>query len=97
MVKRTKKAPKKKSGKAAGPFRSDNRHVLLLKRVMREAVAEALNVNKALDIPITYLKGKEIIREYNDGRMETLGLLKDANDTSRSTHLKRGDVIDLTK
>lgn len=64
---------------------------------MREAVAEALNVNKALDIPITYLKGKEIIREYNDGRMETLGLLKDANDKSRSTHLKRGDVIDLTK
>ena len=97
MVKGKKKTKIKIPANTAMPFRSDSRHVYLLKRVMREATAEAIRVNKALDIPITYLKGDIIIREFNDGRVEILGPLNKHSEPTDTSHLKKGVVIDLTK
>jgi hypothetical protein len=97
MVKRAKKADANTSAKVSGSFRSDARHIRLLKRVMKEAVAEAININKALDLPITYLKGDQIVREYNDGQIEIIGSLGETVTPPIFTGVKKGDVIDLTK
>jgi hypothetical protein len=96
MVKRAKKADANTSAKVSGSFRSDTKHIQLLKRVMKEAIAEVHNVNRALDLPLTYLKGNQIVREFNDGRIEILKSLGES-EKPNSTTFKQGDVIDLTK
>ena len=97
MVKRAKKADANTSAKVSGSFRSDTKHIQLLKRVMKEAIAEVHNVNRALDLPLTYLKGNQIVREFNDGRIEILKSLGETVTPPIFTNLKKGDIIDLTK
>lgn len=97
MLKRAQKTDAKTSAKVSGSFRSDSRHIRLLKRVMKEAIAEVHNVNRALDLPLTYLKGNQIVREFNDGRIEILKSLDETVTPPIFTNFKKGDIIDLTK
>lgn len=62
--------PKKKSA-----FKADTEHTSLLIKIGKLSAKLSIQENQALGLPITYLEGKNIIREHADGRKETIGTL----------------------
>jgi hypothetical protein len=45
---------------------------------LAEAAAAAIRAQKARGIPVTFLEGNDVIKEYPDGRRETLETLEPA-------------------
>jgi hypothetical protein len=76
-------------------FHSDVRHVKLLKLVMREAVTDALNVSKALNIPDTFMDHGRIIRAHPDGTQEVIAIQTKQESIHPENKLKKGAVINV--
>ncbi|MBC9934860.1 hypothetical protein [Chitinophaga qingshengii] len=60
----------------------------------KRAAANAINENKALGLPVTYLKEKWVVREYTDGRIEKIVKIE---SESRLREFKKGEVIHIPK
>ena len=54
------------------------------------AAVSAIREAKVLKIPLTYLKGNEIVRKFSDGRTETISHLV---KKKKSVILKKGTVL----
>lgn len=96
MVKRPKKKEHKKiMSEHKSRFYSDGRHLKLLKQVMKDAVTDALNVSRALDIPTTFMEHGKIIKTYPDGKQEVISIKTGETRSCPETKLKKGAVINV--
>ena len=95
-----KKATLVRTGKIL--FRSDVKQTATLVKVGRTGAANAIRETKALGLPITYLQGGVLYKEYPDGRKEILAAVAvkktAAKKTAKvATPLKKGMVLHAKK
>jgi hypothetical protein len=62
-----------------------------LVRVARKSVKESIEASKEAGLYITYAKGSSIVREYPDGRIETIGVIE-----GEPTTVKQGVKLQLS-
>ena len=59
-------------------FKPNTAHTNLLVKAGKLSAELSIRENKALGLPITYLDGGQIIREFADGRKEVIGTIDHA-------------------
>ncbi|MEM8894844.1 MAG: hypothetical protein AAGC88_09720 [Bacteroidota bacterium] len=65
----------KKKTKTLTYIEETPKHHNELVKVARRGVKESIQEAKDAGLYITYVKGSEIVREYPDGRLETIGAI----------------------
>lgn len=66
-------------------------------KIGKDAAANAVNENKAMHIPITFLQGDWIVRRMPSGEIEKIHQIKKESDTSRKRKLTKGSVLHVKK
>ena len=66
------------------------KHHQKLISVARKGVKQSITAAKDAGLYITYAKGSKIVREYPDGRIEIIGIIKE-----EPTIVKQGSRIEL--
>ena len=61
------------------------------------AATNAINENKALGIPVTFLQGEWVVRRMPDGSIERLERIPPASGKMREGLLKKGTVLHVRK
>lgn len=73
----------------------DSRDVIpALQEIASFAAVSAITEAKVLKIPVTFLKGTEVVRRFSDGRTE---IVTHINNSKASSILKKGTVLHARK
>lgn len=71
-------------------FRSDAKQTGALVKAGKAAAIDARRDSKAQGIAITYIDGNTIYKEHPDGRVERIG---NVNDASESSSVNKGTIL----
>jgi len=67
-------------------------------RIGRRAAANAINENRAMNLPVTRLRDGWVVREFPDGKLERISQIKViSNDIYRDRKLVKGATIHVGK
>lgn len=67
-------------------------------RIGRRAAANAINENRAMNLPVTRVKDGWVIREFPDGKLERISQIRvTSNDIYRDRKLVKGAIIHVGK
>lgn len=83
------------SNKNGSKFASQPENPKSLRSIGRKSARSAVRENKALGLPVTYIKRGKVIREKADGQKEIIG--QRSTTTTHSTGVSKGDVIRVQK
>lgn len=70
------KKVRKKKSEYLSYIEETSKHIGKLKKVAAKATRDAVTLTQSRDLPITYKKGNIIVREYSNGRKETIGVIQ---------------------
>ena len=77
-------------------FEDKKDHIFFIE-VGRQAAANAVNENKAMNIPITFLKDGWVIRKMPNGDIEKVAKLGPSTTTTRQRRFTKGTVLHVKK
>lgn len=75
----------------------DGRDRQFLMRVGRDAAANAINENKAMNLPVTYLQDGWVVSRMPDGRVERIAEIKRSTGITSERKLTKGTVLHVKK
>ncbi len=68
-----------------------------LVQVGRDAASNAINENKAMNLPVTYLKDGWVVSRMPDGRIERISEIKKSVGVASERKLTKGTVLHVKK